>query len=567
MTVNLRFAAAIGPQPGGTVRLTFGAVGDAVVPDPPGSNLTVFSADRWSGAQALSPLGISGAWTAGAKRAADTAASWTRMLSLLPAARLVPWQATVRMQPVTVWAPWQALLPRYAAAGMPWQHATTLYGWDSAAWAAAIHALRGYAAPWGVSLARAALYASQSNASKPLSRAGLEPWEAGLQLESWGGQIIAAPIPGPTPCYSPPAGDAVTLVFRDLLSGITDLLFSCGRRSFVRVPIQRVYMLTNTTSITRVSDGANVPCLSFTLSLDADSWTWGFSATLQDSALALLEPSSAGEPVELEASVNGTAFRLFAESMQRDRTFGSASVRVVGRGKAAVLDAPYSAIATFDNASSALTSQQLLDAAMPYGWAATWGLTAWSVPAGAWSHQGTPISAALAIAAAGGGYVQPLDTASGIAVLPRYPSAPWNWGSVTPDYELPSSVTTREGIAWEEKPRYNRVFVSGTGQGVLAQVTRAGTAGDVVAPMITDPLITHVDAGRQRGLIPLADTGRKALVTLRLPVLPATGVIRPGKFVRYVDGGTTRLGLVRSVSVDVTLPTVWQSITVETQVN
>jgi hypothetical protein len=50
-------------------------------------------------------------------------------------------------------------------------------------------------------------------------------------------------------------------------------------------------------------------------------------------------------------------------------------------------------------------------------------------------------------------------------------------------------------------------------------------------------------------------------------VLPETGVIRPGAFVRYVDGGTTRLGLVRSVAVDAALPEVWQSIKVETFVN
>jgi hypothetical protein len=45
----------------------------------------------------------------------------------------------------------------------------------------------------------------------------------------------------------------------------------------------------------------------------------------------------------------------------------------------------------------------------------------------------------------------------------------------------------------------------------------------------------------------LADVGRQAMVSLRLPVLPETGIIVPGKFVRYVDGGTTRLGLTRSV--------------------
>jgi hypothetical protein len=100
--------------------------------------------------------------------------------------------------------------------------------------------------------------------------------------------------------------------------------------------------------------------------------------------------------------------------------------------------------------------------------------------------------------------------------------------------------------------------------GVLGQVTRAGTAGDVLAPMVVDPLITEAAAARQRGLAVLADTGRQIEVTLRLPVLAETGIIEPGAFVEYQDGSITRLGLVRSTSVQAELPEVWQTLGVET---
>jgi hypothetical protein len=120
---------------------------------------------------------------------------------------------------------------------------------------------------------------------------------------------------------------------------------------------------------------------------------------------------------------------------------------------------------------------------------------------------------------------------------------------VTPDYELPAAVMTRESVEWQNKPEYNRVWVSGQQDGVLGQITRMGTAGDLLAPMITDPLITHLDAARQRGLAVLSDTGRQALINLSLPVLPETGVIPPGKFVRYTDAGVSRVGLSRSVQV------------------
>jgi hypothetical protein len=122
---------------------------------------------------------------------------------------------------------------------------------------------------------------------------------------------------------------------------------------------------------------------------------------------------------------------------------------------------------------------------------------------------------------------------------------------------------SRESIAWRDKPAYNRVFVSGQEQGVIGQVTRAGSAGDLLAPMVTDPLITTAAAARQRGLSILSDTGRQLEIGLRLPVLPSTGIIRPGAYVQYEAEGQTQLGLVRSTNVEVGLPEVHQSLGVE----
>ncbi|WP_454752060.1 hypothetical protein [Cupriavidus necator] len=339
----------------------------------------------------------------------------------------------------------------------------------------------------------------------------------------------------------------------------------------VIVPVKRVYIVLNTTSLRRVDGNVLLPTFSLSLSIDADSWTWGFNASLPDTTLDAIEPGSDGTPVELEAIINGTAYRVLAEQISRDRTFGRSAIRVSGKGKSAILGAPYAQVQNFSNSSAARTAQQLVNDALTVngasiGWTVNWAATDWLVPASAWSHQGSYISALNAIAGAAGAYIQPHPSQKTLNVLSRYPTAPWNWGSLVPDFELPADVTTRESIEWLERPRYNRVFVSGQGQGVLGQVTRGGTAGDIVAPMVTDALITHADAARQRGLAVLGDTGRQAHLSLRLPVLEETGVIQPGKFVRYVDGGVTRIGIVRSTSVDVSNPEVWQTIGVETHV-
>lgn len=198
------------------------------------------------------------------------------------------------------------------------------------------------------------------------------------------------------------------------------------------------------------------------------------------------------------------------------------------------------------------------------GWDVQWGLVDWLIPAGVFSHQGSYISAINKIAAAAGGYVQPHPSTQTIKVLPRYPKAPWDWHAITPDFQLPADATSRESLRWLEKPAYNRVFVSGQDVGVLGQVTRAGTAGDALAPMVVDTLITDAVAARQRGIAVLSDTGRQIEVSLRLPVLPETGIIEPGAIVEYRDGSISRRGLVRSTSVQAGLPEIWQTLGVQT---
>jgi len=410
----------------------------------------------------------------------------------------------------------------------------------------------------------------QLGSSRSLNRRG--PFQDAI-VPPAGTSVIPGPVVPPfDPCYIPPEGDAVHLLFSGAYIPNTALFFICERHSEpppggnVVVPIRSVYVVLNNVTLRRVVGDIQLPALSLSLSIDVDSWTWGFNASLPASSLVDVMPEDG--PVELEASINGTLYRLLAEKLSRERTFNQATIRVSGRGKSALLAGPYSPILTFAN-DEARTAQQLLDDVLtfngvPIGWDIDWQIDNWLVPSGAFNVRGTYIDGLTAVVGAAGAYLQPHPTAQTLRVLPRYLLAPWDWGLITPDFVLPSSLATQEGIEWVEKPEYNRVFVSGTSQGVLGQVTRTGTAGDLVAPMVTDALITQAAAARQRGLSVLADTGQQAQVRLRLPVLPETGVIEPGKFVRYEDGGDTWFGVVRSTSLDASLPELWQTIQLET---
>jgi len=405
--------------------------------------------------------------------------------------------------------------------------------------------------------------------------------ESATVLRRWLGaswQVAMVPPPGvhpsdpvtppePERCYTPSAA----LLFSVVAAVDGHLLFVCERQNEpepdkepVLVPVRRLYFVINNVTLHRVADGLEVPVFNLSLSFDASSWTWGFEATLPVKAESLVDPGAAFGPVELLASVNGTAFRVLAENISRERAFGESSIRVSGRGRNAVLADPYAPVMTFANAQDR-TARQLMDDVLtvngvPLGWSVDWGLTDWNVPAGVFARQGTWIEALTAIVGAAGGYLVPHRTAQSLRVLPRYPAVPWEWDSVTPDFVLPVDAVARESVRWVEKPGYNRVFVSGQEVGVLGQVTRTGTAGDILAPMVVDPLITEVAAARQRGIAVLSDTGRQIEVSLRLPVLAETGIIEPGAFVEYQDGSVARLGLVRATRVEAGWPEVWQTL-------
>ncbi len=382
----------------------------------------------------------------------------------------------------------------------------------------------------------------------------------------------------PDPCYTPalPAHLVFDAPFDNSLPA--RLVFVCERHGppgpadgGVVVPVRRVYIVINSISIHRVDTGAELRAHSFSMSLDHKSWTWSWSASLHHDAANHLGRDSQGEPAELAVVVNGLPFRLRLEHITRDKRFSPTRWAVSGKGKASVLSAPYAPVMQFGNPSSARTAQQLMADVLTVngvgmGWGLDWQLQDWLVPAGAWALQGSHMDAINDIAGAAGGYVQPHPTDSTLRILPTYPAAPWDWEDVvTPDFTIPASVAEVEGTDYIDLPAYNRVFVGGVGVGVFGPRTRTGTAGDVIAPQVTHALITDATAHRQRGLAELSDTGRQEHITLNLQVLPETGLIVPGQFVRYM-GDKPALGIVRSTSLNWSVPKLRQSIVLETHV-
>src|SRR3569623_1117458 len=135
----------------------------------------------------------------------------------------------------------------------------------------------------------------------------------------------------------------------------------------------------------------------------------------------------------------------------------------------------------------------------------------WLVPPGAYTYRDLPTLGALQqIAGAVGAVVQSHHSDNVLTVLPRYPISPWERAAADPGVAITADIVSSSASEWQPRPDYNGLYVMGTTQGVSVWVRRTGCAGEPLAPQVSDALITHVDAGTERGRIIPAAAGPAA---------------------------------------------------------
>lgn len=319
--------------------------------------------------------------------------------------------------------------------------------------------------------------------------------------------------------------------------------------------IQEVYIIMPTLSLVTVPGGDEIAALSATLTLDFDSWAWRLSATLVGAAsLALIRPDSNG-PKEISISINGYQWAFIIEGYSAERSFGENRITVSGRSLSAWLGSPYaprrSAEITAQYSANQLADLELANT----GYSIAWQAPDWIVPGGAWSYQDTdPVTAIAKLAAAVGARVRPQLSSKTLDIVPRFPVSPHLWGGASLDAILPEAMILQGGEQWRPSPSFNRVFVSGSQSGgVIVNAQRSGTAGDLLAPQVVDPLITASTAGQERARIELDRGGNWGDVSLAtfLPQSPAApGLLLPGHLVEIQELAGNWRGQVGAVTIN-----------------
>ena len=394
------------------------------------------------------------------------------------------------------------------------------------------------------------------------------------------GQWLPPVVPPPSGprCYTPNA--ALLFVAPIAING--ELLFICERKTptppgpgpqqppnYVLKILRRGYMTIHHLTAQLLPSLEAVKLRNITITSGDDSFGWSLSASGPEHLLDQLAPVG-GLPAQIRILIDGIDWVFAIESLTRTRKFAGNGVAVQGRSTTALLGAPYMPESTWGNPDGDYTAQQLVTQALEYtGVEIDWGITDWLVNQGAWSYQGTPLAVAARVAESVGAVLRSHRTLPTLQFAHRYPHTPWEWASAPVNVQMPVSITTTDSLQPTNKPDWNAMYVSGTNYGVLGHIRRAGTAGDVLAPQVTDALITHGDAARQRGRAILGSAGKQMRHTLSLPLLVgvtgATGpvLVEPGYLIDVIEKKETWRGQVRAVSVSANLPLVRQSITVE----
>jgi hypothetical protein len=411
-----------------------------------------------------------------------------------------------------------------------------------------------------------------------LATATFRPWSvlpwgvADPHAWIWGGWHYPPPEPGPI--YTPSAD---LVFYQPMLDYPGGAILEFGRLCYAWPLTSRrstlykgVTIVLHAVKITQLPDLVDVPAVSASLQFDIESWSWGVTLNLRGpQAMALLEPVN-GEPRQARVEIDGFYVTAIIESWGESRQFGETVYTATGRSPLALLAQPFAPARSYVQTAQK-TAAQLIDHELLYtGWTASYHpslsqlfTTDWPVPEGAWNYQNkTPIDALVQIARAAGARAFADRNAELVHIVPRYPVSPWNWSTATPDKIIPLGLIRSITTQLNPQPDYNQVYVSGQHQGVLVAVKRAGTAGDKPAPMITDPLITYYNAGRERGRNVLANTGRQARVSIELPVNDITGVLEPGQLVEVLDATPWR-GLVTGLNMTGELGAASQQVEIE----
>lgn len=303
-------------------------------------------------------------------------------------------------------------------------------------------------------------------------------------------------------------------------------------------PWLKVYTMINTAMLSRLPERSPVFVKDMTISTSWDDLYWQISATLgDDAAYDLLFPGQNGR-MTIEPIINGHTWAMQVDGLSKSDVWAGRGRSIRGRSLSAQLTAPAAAAKTYTE-SNQRTAWQLMEQELENtGWSVNFdGLSDWLIPGGVYSYcDMTPMQAIKMLADCPLAIVYTDMAAKIITIKPRYKVNPWQLATATPDIVIPDAMCETISTETDDRQVFNAVTVSGEEGGISATITRAGTAGDMIAPMVVNKLITATEVATALGVVTIGNSGDWLKHKISLPVFvppDLPGVIIPGMIIRY----------------------------------
>ncbi|NNT92292.1 hypothetical protein [Stutzerimonas nitrititolerans] len=317
------------------------------------------------------------------------------------------------------------------------------------------------------------------------------------------------------------------------------------------------YMIANTVNLVVLPSRTPIEAKNVRVALDADSFSWSFSADIfTQAALDLVRPDAGGAKT-VELDINGWKWVVLVERYSRQLRFPTEAYSINGATRPQLLAAPYAPLRTSLNSGPINAGQAAEAELLNTGFTLAWQATDWTLPAGAFSYQSqTAMQVIARLAETVGGVVRPARDADALEVVPRYPAAPWAWDDVdTPISRIiPPAMMTELGGEWTPQPAWNACYTSGTSHGVSMLVRRAGTAGDNPTPDVFEDWLTDQPANQARGIHELSKGGNIEIVSFTIPLFPfaddhGVGLVLPAQLCRVPESSGAWVGLCLAVDI------------------
>lgn len=371
------------------------------------------------------------------------------------------------------------------------------------------------------------------------------------------------PMPGvsdhtlPPELPTPNIGD-VNLDFTRLRQLTTDLEFWIDVGDARIIPIRRVYLVSNSASLVRLSDGLNIPVTGISIDYDDDSWAWQFSASVPRIAMA-----EALYDEEVLIELNGYQWIMSVDGWSDSLSFNGQNATITGRSRTKELSSSILLPSSYTE-TQVRTIIQLAEQELITGWTLNWQAADWLVPGRVWSYSNkTPIELIQTLAQAAGAFIYPDPSQRLLSVLPRYKAKPWELSQTPADIVIPANIMVNRGRKFELGTNANAIWLSGQNGGITTRVKRTGTAADRLLPTEVVDLITHIDGATAYGIERLANSLTRSIDTIELPISSDTGLILPGNIIEVPDGKAYPRGLRASATLSDRKMVIRQSIEIE----